>query len=58
VADVAVGYRDQQHVMPAPGPQRRAAPGLNLAIVRMRAKGNDPQFAVFRRRLDTGDLAE
>ena len=46
VADVAVGDRDELDVMAQRGPLGRHAAGLELAVVRMRAKADDPQLAV------------
>ena len=56
VADVAVGHRDELHLVPGGGPQRRHAARLQLGVVRVRAEGDDPQRTRrgVARRLDGG----
>jgi hypothetical protein len=58
VADVTIRDGDEEHVMPLLRPQRGGAADLDLAIIRMRAEGNDAQLAVVRRHLDAGNLGE
>ncbi len=43
VADVAVGDRDERYRVPAGGPHRRDAAGLQFAIVRVGAEGDDAE---------------
>ena len=43
VADVAVGHRDELHLVPGRRPERRDAARLELGIVWMRAEGDDAE---------------
>jgi hypothetical protein len=44
--DVSIRYGDQLDVMPFGSPHRGDAAGLKFAIVRVRAKTNNPQLPV------------
>ena len=57
MADVPVGARDELDVMTACGPHGGDTPGAELAIVRMGAEADDPQFAVLRDRGGRGFAA-
>src|SRR5947209_8615119 len=48
VTDVAVGHGHKFNMMSLRGPQGGSPSGLQLAIVRMSAEADDPQFAVVR----------
>ncbi len=49
VADVAVRHRDELHLVPLRGPERRHPGGLQLRVVRMGAERDDAERAVLCR---------
>ena len=56
VADVAVGYGDEQHVVASGGPAGGGAADLEFTIIGVRTEGDDAEFAVVRgRHGDAGD---
>ena len=56
VADVAVGHGHEEHVVAGGGPARGGAADLEFAIIRVRAEGDDAEFAVVGgRQGDAGD---
>ena len=48
MADVAVGERNELHMVPLGCPERRRAADFDFAIVGMSAKADDPQLAISR----------
>ncbi len=54
MADVAVGHRDELHLVPGGGPLRRDAARLQLGVVGMCAEGDDPQGLALRGRRRSG----